>query len=85
MTPRAGWTNDAHFWSSPWRTLAEPHIQHSHQVRDHIVVGLIRHIMFKYELAISLLDSLHVELELMQALRSQVLQIRTIQLLVDGK
>jgi len=41
--------------------------------------------MLEYELAEGLLDALHVELVLLQALGRQVFQVRPIQLLVDGK
>lgn len=85
VPPGARRTNQDYSWRPPWRVLSEPEIQHPHQIRDHIVVRLVRHIMLKYELAERLLDALHVELVLLEALRRQVLQVRPVQLLVDGE
>ena len=78
------WTENYDSWRSSWSIAFESKTEHFLKLISNINLSFILSIVLKNELLKSLLDSLHIEIVLLEALGSQILQLGSIERLVDA-
>ena len=84
ISARTWWTQHDHSWRSSWSIALEPETEHFLELISNINLRLILSVMLEDKLIEGLSDTLHVEFILLEALGRQVLQLWSIERLVDA-